>query len=141
MLVDEYGGLYGMVTLHDLLEALVGDLDDGHGPQEVDIRRLNETTWRIDGRADLAEVNRALDAKLPCEEHDTLNGLLYELAGRIPANGEHFSCEGYGLHFDVPEVRGHRVVYALVRPLPPETPADGADDGEKADKEKKESAQ
>lgn len=141
MLVDEYGGLYGMVTLHDLLEALVGDLDDGHGPQEVDIRRLNETTWRIDGRADLAEVNRALDAKLPCEEHDTLNGLLYELAGRIPANGEHFSCEGYGLHFDVPEVRGHRVVYALVRPLPPETPADGADDGEKADKEKKERAQ
>ncbi len=119
ILVDEYGGLYGMITLHDLLEALVGDLDDEQDASaEEPIRKVGDNVWRIGGMTDLDEIEHALGVRLPSDDHDTLNGLIYELLGRIPANGESFSCDGYGLHLDVKDVQNHRVVYALASKLP-----------------------
>ena len=118
LLVDEHGGLYGMITLHDLLEALVGDLDY-EGATEAPVRRIAENVWRVDGMTTLTDLGEALEMELPTEEHDTLNGLIYELAGRIPENGEKLVCDGFGLHIRVEQVENHRVVYAMVSKTQP----------------------
>ena len=110
----EYGGMSGIVTVHDLMEELVGDMDDEDTVREVEIRQLNGDRWEIRGSADLEEVAEKLGVQLPTDEHETFNGLVCGIVGRVPDEGEQFSCEGYGLKIDVKNVTGHRVDTALV---------------------------
>ncbi len=114
IVIDEYGGMSGIVTVHDLMEELVGDMDDEDTVREVEIRQLNGDRWEIRGSADLEEVAEKLDVQLPTDEHETFNGLVCGIVGRVPDEGEQFSCEGYGLKIDVKNVTGHRVDTALV---------------------------
>ncbi len=114
LLVDEHGGLYGMITLHDLLEALVGDLDYEGTGQEEPIRKIGENMWKVGGMIALSAVAKALELKLPNEHHETLNGLIYQLLGYVPQDGETPECSGYGLHIQVKSVKQHRVEYALI---------------------------
>lgn len=114
IVIDEYGGMSGIVTVHDLMEELVGDMDDEDTVREVEIRQLNGDRWEIRGSADLEEVAEKLGVQLPTDEHETFNGLVCGIVGRVPDEGEQFSCEGYGLKIDVKNVTGHRVDTALV---------------------------
>ena len=114
IVIDEYGGMSGIVTVHDLMEELVGDMDDEDTVREVEIRQLNDSRWEIRGSADLEEVAEKLGVQLPTDEHETFNGLVCGIVGRVPDEGEQFSCEGYGLKIDVKNVTGHRVDTALV---------------------------
>ena len=121
IVIDEYGGMSGIVTVHDLMEELVGNMDDEDTVREVEIRQLGEDRWEIRGSADLEEVAEKLDVQLPTDEHETFNGLVCGIVGRVPDEGEQFSCEGYGLKINVKNVTGHRVDTAVVektRPAP-----------------------
>ena len=114
IVIDEYGGMSGIVTVHDLMEELVGNMDDEDTVREVEIRQLSDDRWEIRGSADLEEVAEKLDVQLPTDEHETFNGLVCGIVGRVPDEGEQFSCEGYGLKIDVKNVTGHRVETAVV---------------------------
>lgn len=114
IVIDEYGGMSGIVTVHDLMEELVGNMDDEDTVREVEIRQLSDDRWEIRGSADLEEVAEKLDVQLPTDEHETFNGLVCGIVGRVPDEGEQFTCEGYGLKIHVKNVTGHRVDTALV---------------------------
>ncbi len=121
VIIDEYGGLSGIITLHDLMEALVGDLDEKEElVKPADIIMISEDTWKIQGGADLEEVAEALGRKFPTDTYDTFNGYVCDRLGRVPANGESFSWEGDGLRIDVRDVSSHIIGETVVHVLPPE---------------------
>ena len=114
IVIDEYGGMSGIVTVHDLMEELVGTMDDEDTVRQVEIQKIGENCWEIRGSASLEEVAEELDVQLPTDEHETFNGLICGIVGRVPDEGEQFSCEGYGLKIDVKNVSGHRVETTVV---------------------------
>ncbi|MEI7832531.1 MAG: hemolysin family protein [bacterium] len=99
ILIDEYGGTSGLVTVSDLLEELVGDLPDEFEEQEEEwIVRIDEHTWTVDGRTPISDMEQVLDRELPCEEAcDTVGGYAFYAFGRIPAVGEQIKKEGISL--------------------------------------------
>lgn len=117
VVIDEYGGTTGIVTLHDLIEALVGDLEEKEEtPKPREIEPLPDGSWRIRGWADLEEVAEALDRRLPTDIYETFSGYICGMTGRVPEDGESFLWEGDGLQIQVQKVQGHMIQEALVRP-------------------------
>jgi len=88
VLVNEYGGVVGIVTLEDLLEEMVGEILDERDTDEPGIRRLSQREWRIPARTELDEVSSVIGYDLPEGEYETLAGLVLHQAGRIPKPGE-----------------------------------------------------
>ena len=89
VVVDEYGGVAGVLTVKDLLSALVGDLRDELDPQEEpDIVRVDETRWLVDGGIGVDELQESLGIELPEGEYVTLGGFLFDAFGHIPEEGE-----------------------------------------------------
>ena len=123
LVVDEYGGTSGLVTLEDLLEELVGNIYDEFDPQEEqEIIRLDEKRWRVSGSADLEELAKAMDFELPEDEemdYDTLGGLVFSQLSVIPEDGSRPVVEALGLHIQVEELCDRRVEWALVERLAP----------------------
>ncbi|MCD7956857.1 MAG: hemolysin family protein [Lachnospiraceae bacterium] len=118
VVIDEYGGLSGIVTLHDLMETLVGDLDDIDEPvRPKDIERLDEITWQIQGFADLSEVSDALKLELPTGKYDTFSGFVCDVIKRVPEDGESFQCETDGMLISVLDVENHVVGACTVKIL------------------------
>lgn len=108
VLIDEYGGMSGIITLHDLIEALVGDLYEPEDDlQRPEIIQISENTWNILGSASLDDVAEAVGIKLPVERYDTYNGYVCDIIGRIPNRGESFTCEADGLKIQVHTVENH----------------------------------
>ena len=126
IVIDEYGGMAGIVTMEDLLEEIVGNIYDEFDPQaEAEITRVNEDTWRISGQAALEDVAEALDIELPLEEdYDTLGGLIFSQFTIIPEDGAQPELDCHGLHIVVEKMEDHRVEKALVTKLPEESDAD-----------------
>ena len=122
VVIDEYGGMTGIVTLHDLVEALVGELEEEEMPAKPeDIERIAEAVWKIQGCAQLDEVSEALGVEFP-EIFDTFSGFVWDAIGRVPAEGEKFSVEANGLRIDVKNIKNHMVDYAIVRKMQEEKP-------------------
>ena len=121
IVVDEYGGTSGIITMEDLLEEIVGNIYDEFDPQdEQEIIPRGENLWRIAGSADLEEVAEALDVELPeDEEYDTLGGLVFAQLAVIPEDGSHPEVDVYGLHIRVEELSDRRVEWAAVSKLAP----------------------
>ena len=117
VVLDEYGGTSGLITMEDLLEEIVGDIYDEFDEQEEqDIMPLEENLWRIQGGAPLDEINEVLHVSLPeDEEFDTLGGLIYSRLTTIPEDGATPCVDAFGLHIQVEKVEDRRVVSALVR--------------------------
>ena len=124
LVVDEYGGTSGLVTLEDLLEELVGNIYDEFDPQEEqEIIALDDGRWRVSGSADLEELAEAMDLTLPEEEerdYDTLGGLVFSQLSVIPEDGSRPLVEALGLRIQVEELCDRRVEWALVEKLSPE---------------------
>ena len=115
VVVDEYGNTEGIITLHDIMEALVGDLDDQEeAAKPEDIVKVAEREWKIQGSASLEEVEEELQVELPHDGSETFNGFICGLTGRIPRDGESFRCSCGPLHIHVLDVKHHMVVEGIV---------------------------
>lgn len=126
IVVDEYGGMSGIVTMEDLLEEIVGNIYDEFDPAaEAEIVRVSEDTWRISGQASLGDVAEALDVDLPLDEdYDTFGGLIFSQFTLIPNDGTHPEMDCYGLHIVVEKIEEHRIEKALVTKLHADEPED-----------------
>ncbi|MCL6582064.1 MAG: CNNM domain-containing protein [bacterium] len=95
LVVDEYGGIEGLVTLEDVLEEIVGDILDEYDRKREWIKYLPDGKILVDGHASIREINRSLNTNIPHEEFQTLSGLILDQLGHIPAKGESVSYGGY----------------------------------------------
>jgi len=133
IVVDEYGGMSGIVTMEDLLEEIVGNIyDETDHKEAAEIELVEENTWRVAGTASLEDVAEALDIDLPLEEeYDTLGGLIFSQFTTIPQDGSTPEVEAHGLRIQVEKIEDHRVEYALVTVLPTEEESEGKDEEDK----------
>lgn len=107
IVVDEYGGVEGIVTLEDVVEEIVGEIHDEYDIEEVDFRQLETRKYLVDGAVSLRTVNRRFHLALPEEHVTTLAGYLLQLMGKIPAEGDR--CEAEGVLFSVRRMDGRRI--------------------------------
>lgn len=108
--IDEYGGTAGIITMEDVLEELVGQIEDEYDEvEEADIIPLGEGQWLLNGSLDLEDLSRELELDLPCDEHDTVAGLVLELLDRIPEEGERPSVRWGDYVFTVREMDEKRI--------------------------------
>jgi putative hemolysin len=124
IVLDEYGGMSGVVTMNDLLEQIVGDLEDDSSMPEDEplIERLDSKTWRISGSAPLDMVSQNLSISLPDEEYATFAGMVLGILGTVPDDGQTPEIEEYGLAIKVTDIKEHRLENAVVAVLDKEPP-------------------
>jgi CBS domain containing-hemolysin-like protein len=115
IVVDEYGGTAGLVTIEDLLEELVGEIEDEFDEAEELVRREGDGVFYIDARLPVEDLGELLGVELPSEEWDTVGGLVLGLAGRVPNVGESFEEAGHD--FRTVRVQGRRVAEVRVERL------------------------
>ena len=109
VVVDEYGGTAGLVTMEDVLEAIVGSIQDEYDDEEEDISKIDERTFLLEGSTDVEEVEELTGVKLPEGDFDTIAGFVIRQLGYLPQAGEHPEVEYEGLKFTVEEVEDRRV--------------------------------
>lgn len=113
VVLDEYGGMTGILTLSDLVEQLVGELGQEETEEPL-IQAVEPGTWKVRGEAPLEEVAQTLGVSLPCREYDTFNGLVFGALAVIPQDGDTVEVETQGLCIQVTHIRNHQVESALV---------------------------
>jgi putative hemolysin len=118
IVVDEYGGTAGLVTIEDLLEEIVGEIVDEYDVEEPLVEPIDDDSIRVDAKMPIDEVNELLSVELPHEEWDTVGGLVFGLTGRVPVAGE--SVRYDSVEFVTERVAGRRVQKVVIRKLPPE---------------------
>lgn len=121
IVVDEFGGTAGLVTIEDLLEELVGEIVDEYDDDELLFEEQGDGTWKVDGRLSVHDLSEMIDVDLPDDEWDTVAGLVLGLAGRVPNERERFDVEG--VSFTVWRVQGRRVQEVVAERLPVAEPA------------------
>ena len=130
IVVDEYGGTAGLITLEDVLEELVGEISDEYDVDRPRIEYLDEGQLQLDAGLSIDEVNELTGLQLPQGDWDTVGGLLYNLLGHVPVEGESADCDGHRLVAQ--KVDGRRIARVLLTApqAPPATdgPADGPDE-------------
>jgi putative hemolysin len=107
IVIDEYGAMEGIVTLEDLLEEIVGEIEDEFDLPDESIERLDENTIRIDGTFPIDDFNEQFRTALPQEDFHTVAGFVFGLLGRAPEAGDEVSHDG--LVFRVEEIEGSRI--------------------------------
>lgn len=129
MVLDEYGGMEGIITINDLIEELVGDLGEDTAEEEANephIERLDENSWMIIGNVDLYDIEQALDIDIGLEEVDTFTGLVFNELDMVPDDGDQeIDLEFKGLQIHISHIEEHQIALARVTKLSPP-----AEDGE-----------
>ena len=125
IVVDEYGGTAGLVTMEDLLEEIVGEISDEYDAEEPGVEVLPGGGIRAPGRASIDEVSEALGIELPDAEWDTVGGLVFNLLGHVPEADE--TVRFQGLEFRTERVDGRRIVLVSIVPVPSEPDDEDAD--------------
>jgi CBS domain containing-hemolysin-like protein len=115
IVVDEYGGTAGMVTMEDVLEEIVGEIEDEDDTAEKLVEPLGDGVYRVAGKMDLDDLNEELKIQLPTENSDTLGGFVFEIAGKVPSPGE--VVESHGFRFVVDRVHRQRIVRVRIQRL------------------------
>jgi CBS domain containing-hemolysin-like protein len=124
IVVDEYGGTAGLVTIEDLIEEIVGEIVDEYDQEEPLVEPIDDDTIRVDAKMPIDEVNDLLEVELPHEEWDTVGGLVYGLTGRVPIAGEKVRFDG--LEFTTERVTGRRIQKVVITRSPHESAPDPA---------------
>lgn len=124
VLIDEYGGFSGIVTMEDIIEEIVGDIDDEFDEEEPEIEKINDTVFYVDGSMDLDDVNEETGSDLESEDNETVGGLLIELLGEIPEDGDYSGGEEKlevdyeNYHFTIESVNERRIERVRMEILP-----------------------
>lgn len=120
IVLDEYGGMSGIITIKDLIEELVGDLedDDVEESEEILIQQLTENSWRVDGGALLEDLSENIGLELSCEDYDTVNGMIFHASGSLPELNEELVIGR--LQVKVEQIANYQVKSANIVLLDPE---------------------
>ncbi|MCR5436549.1 MAG: hemolysin family protein [Treponema sp.] len=105
--IDEYGGISGIVTMEDIIEEIVGDIQDEFDKENEDIIPVSTNIWMCDARVNLDDLNETLDSDFPNEDFDSLGGFVFDLFGKVPVKYEKSSWKNYD--FIVQDMEGHRI--------------------------------
>lgn len=129
VVIDEYGGTEGIVTMEDILESIVGDIEDEYDEEEEDINLKSEGVYTLDGTADLEEVAEELDITLPedSEDYDTIGGYLTSILGRIPEEDETVELDAMGYHFKILSITDHHLDEIEATRLKPDQTVENSD--------------
>lgn len=114
VVVDEFGGTGGIVTMEDLVESIVGSIQDEYDNEDEEIKRLDENSFTVDGAASLDEIAELTGLNFDGDDNDTLAGIMLDRMGHIPKNGEHPSIVINGTRFTVQEVDNRRISKVLI---------------------------
>jgi putative hemolysin len=114
VVVDEYGGISGVLTMEDILEEIVGQIEDEYDQEEQDIIEVEKNCWRVRGAISLPTLSDELCIELPKGDYDTLGGLIFAQMNSIPLNDEHPQVDIAGVHIRVEKMADRRVEWAEV---------------------------
>ena len=118
VVLDEYGGMDGIITINDLIEQLVGDLGEETAEAEArepHMEQENEHTWRLIGNVELADIEQALDVDIGLEGVDTFTGLVFQALGMVPPDGDHtIDMELKGLKVHITRIEDHQIIQATI---------------------------
>ena len=122
IVVDEYGGTAGLVSMEDLIESVMGNIQDEYDNEEEEISAIDEDNFDFEGTVLLDDIEELLDIEVDEDaDYDTLSGLIMDILGRIPEEDEHPVVEYQGVEFTVVHVEEHRVAKVHAKILPKET--------------------
>jgi CBS domain containing-hemolysin-like protein len=107
VVVDEYGGVSGIVSMEDIIEEIIGDIQDEFDNETEDILHLGEDAYLCDARVNMEDLTEELGIELPSEDFDTLGGFVFDLFGKIPVRYEKAVYEGH--EFIIQDVEGHKI--------------------------------
>ena len=110
IVLDEYGGTAGLVTMEDILEELVGDIYDEYDKEEKDYEKIDETTYMLSGNMPIYDVNKLINAEIPEGDYDTLSGFLQEELGRIPHEKEKPIIETKNVTYKIEKYKDRRIL-------------------------------
>jgi CBS domain containing-hemolysin-like protein len=112
VVADEHGGFSGVVTIQDLLEEIVGEIGDAHGPEEAQLQRLDDYQLRVSGKYDIEDLNERYGFAFPVDEFKTLGGFVFGLLGREPEAGDAVTFEDLTLRVET--VEGPRITSVII---------------------------
>jgi CBS domain containing-hemolysin-like protein len=124
IVVDEYGGTAGLVTIEDVIEEIVGEITDEYDHEDTPVEHLNDGTVRVRANLHLDELGELFDLEIEDDDVDTVSGLLAKALGRVPIPGAQAVAHGLELVAERPAGRRHRIATVLVRRAP--DPAEAA---------------
>jgi len=119
MIVDEYGGTAGLVTIEDILEEIVGEIDDEYDKESPSVQELEDGAFRVPAGMSIDDLGDLFDVDIDEEEVDTVGGLLAKAIGRVPIPGSHAPVAGLSLTAEKMAGRRHRIATVIVRRLEP----------------------
>ena len=118
--IDEYGQTAGLITMEDIVEEIVGDIQDEYDSEEEDVLLQKDGSMLVKGITSLVDLSELLDLDMEEEEFETLNGLMVSELGHIPSEGEQFTMEYQGCQMEIVEVKNKMISLARVKKLPKE---------------------
>jgi CBS domain containing-hemolysin-like protein len=113
IVIDEYGGTSGLITMEDVIEIIVGDIQDEHDIEEADIVRLNDSSFRVDANVSVEKLAEFMDIDIENPEFETVGGLIYDLVGSLPRTGQVVSNDHFEFH--VEKIDGQRIDTVIVK--------------------------
>jgi CBS domain containing-hemolysin-like protein len=131
IVLDEYGSVCGLVTLEDIIEELVGEIDSEMRQEELPLKKVNDNHYRIEGAYSLAEFNESFQSTLPENEYDTVGGYVFGLFGRIPRSGESTTIDRF--KFRVEKMKGSRILSLFLTLMTPHPMLDKEQDEDPED--------
>ena len=131
IVVDEYGGVAGLVTMEDLLESIVGNMQDEFDNEEEEVTQLDDHSFVVDGSMSVSDLDELLETELPEGDYDTVAGFLMDQLGHIPAENEQAQVQWENVTFTIRKMDDRRIEQVLVHIEPPTEPE--ADEKAEAD--------